>query len=76
MIKVVNLNKSFNGKPVLENISITFETGKTNLIIGRSGSGKTVLLKSIVGLHEIESGEIWYENVLFNKLNFTFNKSN
>jgi phospholipid/cholesterol/gamma-HCH transport system ATP-binding protein len=74
MIKVVNLNKSFNGKPVLENISITFETGKTNLIIGRSGSGKTVLLKSIVGLHEIESGEIWYENTLFNKLDFTGKK--
>jgi phospholipid/cholesterol/gamma-HCH transport system ATP-binding protein len=70
MIKVVKLNKSFNGKPVLENISVEFETGKTNLIIGRSGSGKTVLLKSIVGLHEIESGEIWYEDTLFNKLDF------
>jgi len=70
MIKVVNLNKSFNDKPVLENISVEFETGKTNLIIGRSGSGKTVLLKSIVGLHEIESGEIWFEDTLFNKLDF------
>jgi phospholipid/cholesterol/gamma-HCH transport system ATP-binding protein len=70
MIKVVNLTKSFNGKVVLENISVTFETGKTNLIIGRSGSGKTVLLKSIVGLHEIDSGEIWYEDTLFNKLDF------
>jgi phospholipid/cholesterol/gamma-HCH transport system ATP-binding protein len=70
MIKVVKLNKSFNGKPVLENISVEFETGKTNLIIGRSGSGKTVLLKSIVGLHEIDSGEIWYEDTLFNKLDF------
>jgi phospholipid/cholesterol/gamma-HCH transport system ATP-binding protein len=74
MISVKNLNKSFNGKNVLNDISITFETGKTNLIIGRSGSGKTVLLKSIVGLHEIESGEIWYENTLFNKLNFTDRK--
>ena len=70
MIRVLNLNKSFNGKAVLENISVTFETGKTNLIIGRSGSGKTVLLKSIVGLHEIDSGEIWYEDTLFNKLDF------
>jgi phospholipid/cholesterol/gamma-HCH transport system ATP-binding protein len=70
MIKVVNLNKSFNGKPVLENISVEFETGKTNLIIGRSGSGKTVLLKSIVGLHEIDNGEIWFEDTLFNKLDF------
>lgn len=75
MIEVKNLNKSFNGKSVLNNISVTFETGKTNLIIGRSGSGKTVLLKSIVGLHEIDSGEIWYENTLFNKLDFKEKKS-
>jgi phospholipid/cholesterol/gamma-HCH transport system ATP-binding protein len=74
MIRVLNLSKSFNGKAVLENISVTFETGKTNLIIGRSGSGKTVLLKSIVGLHEIESGEIWYEDTLFNKLDFAGKK--
>jgi phospholipid/cholesterol/gamma-HCH transport system ATP-binding protein len=74
MIQVKNLNKSFNGKLVLHNISVTFETGKTNLIIGRSGSGKTVLLKSIVGLHEIDSGEIWYENTLFNKLDFAGKK--
>jgi phospholipid/cholesterol/gamma-HCH transport system ATP-binding protein len=70
MIRVENLYKSFNGKTVLQDISVTFDTGKTNLIIGRSGSGKTVLLKSIVGLHEINSGEIWFENTLFNKLNF------
>lgn len=70
MINVKNLNKSFNGKNVLTDISVTFDTGKTNLIIGKSGSGKTVLLKSIVGLHEIDSGEIWFENTLFNKLDF------
>lgn len=70
MIRVQNLHKSFNGKIVLDDISVTFETGKTNLIIGRSGSGKTVLLKSIVGLLEINSGEIWFEDVLFNKLDF------
>jgi phospholipid/cholesterol/gamma-HCH transport system ATP-binding protein len=70
MISVNNLCKSFNGKSILNDVSISFETGKTNLIIGRSGSGKTVLLKSIVGLLEIESGEIWYEDILFNKLDF------
>ena len=70
MIKVKNLSKSFNGAQVLTDISVTFETGKTNLIIGRSGSGKTVLLKSIIGLLEIDSGEIWYEEDHFNKLDF------
>lgn len=70
MISVKKLCKSFQGKPVLSDISVDFETGKTNLIIGQSGSGKTVLLKSIIGLHEIDSGEIWYEDTLFNNLEF------
>ena len=70
MIRVIDLNKSFNDKPILSDISVSFEAGKTNLIIGRSGSGKTVLLKSIVGLHDIDSGEIWYDDLLFNKLDF------
>ncbi len=74
MIRVTSLNKSFNGQPVLSDISVSFEAGKTNLIIGRSGSGKTVLLKSIVGLHDIDSGEIWYDDLLFNKLDFQARK--
>ncbi len=62
MIEVKNLNKSFEGQTVLKDISFRFQKGMTNLIIGRSGSGKTVLLKSILGLLEIDEGEIWYEN--------------
>jgi len=70
MIEVKGLYKTFNKQQVLEDVSISFEPGITNLIIGRSGSGKTVLLKSIVGLHEIDKGEIWYDRVLFNMLEF------
>lgn len=70
MIRVNNLYKSFNGREVLTDISVIFKPGITNLIIGQSGSGKTVLLKSIVGLLEIDRGEIWFEDVLFNKLDF------
>ncbi len=75
MITVKNLYKAFNGRSVLSDISVNFESGKTNLIIGRSGSGKTVLLKSIVGLLEIDRGEIWFEDVLFNKLDFKDKKT-
>jgi phospholipid/cholesterol/gamma-HCH transport system ATP-binding protein len=70
MIRVENIYKSFGDRTVLRDISATFEPGKTNLIIGKSGSGKTVFLKSIVGLHDIDSGEIWYGDVLFSKLDF------
>ena len=68
MIKIDHIFKSFDGKEVLHDISAVFEQGKVNLIIGRSGSGKTVLLKSIVGLHEIDSGEILYDDIVFNTL--------
>ncbi len=66
MIEVKNLVKSFDGRTVLHNVSATFETGKTNLIIGQSGSGKTVLMKSLVGLLRPEEGEILFDgrNVL------------
>jgi len=74
MIKIEHLNKSFGAQKVLSDISVSFEPGITNLIIGRSGSGKTVLLKSIVGLHDIDSGEIWYDDILFNRLQFEARK--
>jgi len=70
VIEVKNISKSFNKVPVLKNVNVLFEQGKTNLIIGQSGSGKTVLLKSIVGLHDIDQGDIYYDDTVFNKLNF------
>lgn len=60
MIRVEGLSKSFENKVVLSDINVTFEAGKVNLIIGKSGSGKTVLLKSLIGLHTIEEGHIYY----------------
>ena len=56
MIEVRNVCKNFGETPILENISFVCEEGKTNLIIGGSGSGKTVLMKCIVGLFEIDKG--------------------
>jgi len=61
MIEVRNLYKSFADKEVLHDISVVFEKGKTNLIIGQSGSGKTVLMKNLVGLLEPTSGEVLYD---------------
>lgn len=61
MIEVKNLYKSFDDKEVLKDINCVFEDGKTNLIIGQSGSGKTVLVKNLVGLLEPTSGEIFYD---------------
>ena len=58
MIEVKNLTKSFGDKTVLRGINARFETGKTNLIIGQSGSGKTVLMKNLVGLLHPTSGEM------------------
>ncbi len=70
MIKVENLIKIFNGVTVLEDISVTFDKGKTNLIIGRSGSGKTVLMKCIVGLHEVDGGSVFYNDRNFVSMDF------
>ncbi|MDE6198064.1 MAG: ATP-binding cassette domain-containing protein [Muribaculaceae bacterium] len=61
MIEVRNLTKSFDDRTVLHGLNATFETGKTNLIIGQSGSGKTVLMKSLVGLLTPDSGEILFD---------------
>ena len=63
MIAVNNIEKSFGKAAVLKGISAEFEQGKTNLIIGQSGSGKTVFLKCILGLHRVTAGEIIYNKV-------------
>ncbi|MBQ6405510.1 MAG: ABC transporter ATP-binding protein [Prevotella sp.] len=68
MIEVKNLYKSFDGRDVLIDINTVFEDGKTNLIIGQSGSGKTVLMKNLVGLFEPTSGQILYDGRDFVKM--------
>ena len=71
MIEVKHLHKSFDDKEVLKDINTVFEDGKTNLIIGRSGSGKTVLMKNLVGLFEPTSGEILYDGKKLSSLDVT-----
>lgn len=68
MIRIENISKSFDKNNVLIDVSAVFAEAKTNLIIGRSGSGKTVLLKCLIGLFEPDSGEIWYGNDRFTGL--------
>lgn len=75
MIRADHISKTFEGRTVLKDISVEFDTGKTNLIIGRSGSGKTVLLKSLVGLHDIDQGKIFYDDVCYTDLNFRERKA-
>lgn len=65
MIRAKDITKSFGDHEVLKGISIEFEAGKSNLIIGRSGAGKTVLLKILAGLMSPTSGEVWYDDVNF-----------
>lgn len=68
MIELKNISKSFNNKEVLKDISVKYEKGKTNLIIGASGSGKSVLTKCTVGLIEPDHGDVFYEGTNFTKL--------
>ena len=69
MIEAKNISKWFDGQRVLYDISATFETGKTNLIIGQSGSGKTVFMKCLIGLLTPEEGSILYDGRKFRSLN-------
>lgn len=68
MIEIKDIRKSFDGVEVLKGISTIFETGKTNLIIGQSGSGKTVMLKTLLGIHQHDSGNIFFDNRMYSQL--------
>ncbi|OZV66902.1 ABC transporter ATP-binding protein [Winogradskyella aurantia] len=68
MIEVKDLHKSFGDAHILKGISTSFDTGKTNLIIGQSGSGKTVFLKCLLGLYDFEQGEITYDGKVLSKM--------
>jgi phospholipid/cholesterol/gamma-HCH transport system ATP-binding protein len=70
MIEALNISKSFGDHLVLNDVSFRFETGKCNLIIGQSGSGKTVLMKCLVGLFEIDSGNVMYDERVFSRMSF------
>ena len=67
MIEINKISKSFDSHKIIKDISATFDKGKTNLIIGQSGSGKTVLMKCLLGLHEVDNGDILYDGKKFNK---------
>jgi len=61
MIEISHVSKSFDGRLILDDISLVFEEGKTNLVIGGSGSGKTVLMKCLVALYQVDAGSILYD---------------
>lgn len=69
MIEVINISKSFGDQMVLKDITTSFDKGKTNLIIGQSGSGKTVLMKCCIGLIDIDEGEVIFDGKCFSGLN-------
>ena len=75
MIRGEHIVKIFDGRRVLDDVSVLFDAGKTNQIIGRSGSGKTVLLKSLVGLHDIDEGNIYFDDLCYTQLGFKERKA-
>jgi phospholipid/cholesterol/gamma-HCH transport system ATP-binding protein len=75
MIEAKNISKYFGDHQVLKDISVKFEKGKTNLIIGQSGSGKTVLVKCLIGLYEVDEGSILFDERDFSNMSFTERKN-
>jgi len=69
MIEIQHVRKGFGNRTVINDVSTVFETGKCNRIIGASGSGKTVLMKCIVGLFEPDQGDVLYEGISFTQMN-------
>ena len=69
MIDVQNIQKSFGNQMVLKGVSTSFEAGKTSLVIGQSGSGKTVFLKSLLGVHLVDTGHISFDGRIYEDLN-------
>jgi len=68
MIEAKSVSKSFGDHLVLDDVSVKFEKGQTNLIIGQSGSGKTVLMKCLIGLYEVDKGKIYFDGRNFSKM--------
>jgi phospholipid/cholesterol/gamma-HCH transport system ATP-binding protein len=75
MITAVNICKKFGDGTVIENINCEFEEGKTNLVIGQSGSGKTVLMKCLVGLYEVDCGKVMYDDRDFSAMDLSQRKA-
>jgi phospholipid/cholesterol/gamma-HCH transport system ATP-binding protein len=71
MITINKISKSFDDVKIINDVSAVFDKGKTNLIIGQSGSGKTVLMKCLLGLLDVDNGEILYDGKKFNKDNIS-----
>lgn len=70
MIEAINISKTFGDNKVLDSVSVKFETGRCNLVIGQSGSGKTVLMKCLVGLFEIDEGKVIYGDKVLSRMSF------
>jgi phospholipid/cholesterol/gamma-HCH transport system ATP-binding protein len=76
MIEIKGVSKSFDSKEVLKNIDLNLERGKVNMIIGKSGAGKSVLLKCLVGLFDIDAGGILYDGRPFSEMGYQKKKRN